>query len=114
MPTTRRRRPTRRNAARRLTMADVRSRNARYHRERGDEADVGFFSRGNSRFFGPEKFYGPYDGVGGTFFVKVGRGGATVLRQNSSGRIDWLRGKHEGETLDELRAWARDAAKGLV
>jgi hypothetical protein len=52
--------------------------------------------------------------VGGTFFVKVGRGGATVLRQNSSGRIDWLRGKHEGETLDELRAWARDAAKGLV
>jgi hypothetical protein len=95
-------------------MADVRSRNAVYHRERGDEADVGFFSHSNSRFFGPEKFYGPYDGVGGTFFVKVGRGGATVFRQNSEGGIEWWRGKLDGETIDDIRAWSRDAAKGLV
>lgn len=88
--------------AKRMTMADVRRKNA--------AAGGLFFSRGNSRFFGPEKFHGPYSGPGGTFFVKTGRGGTSIFEVLSDGHISSAI-DFSGD-LDEKRAFARGLARG--
>jgi hypothetical protein len=91
--------------AKRMTMADVRRKNA--------AAGGYYFSRGTSKFFGREKFYGPYSGPGGVFFVKVGaRPGVGV------GIHEVLPSGHIGSAidftgdLDEKRAFARGLARG--
>jgi hypothetical protein len=71
-----------------------------------------FFDRGNVRFFGREKTYGPYIGPGGVYFVTVNKAG-TSIRPVS---IDWSVGvpvKHQSVvTIDDARRYARQLAQG--
>lgn len=93
-------------ASHRVTMADVKSANARYHREKGDA--FSFFDRKTQRHFGRDKFSGPYSGPGGTFFVTSTKVGIAVYRVQPSGDIRFA--AHDFRSIDA----ARDAAKGLA
>ncbi len=96
-----------RGATRKVTMADVRAANAELHRSLGH--DWTYFDRKTSKFFGGDKFYGPYSGEGGTFFVQVNRAGIRVKRE-INGEIKPA-GSADGYAHVED---ARDAAKALA
>ena len=89
--------------AKRMTMADVRRKNA--------AAGQFYFSRATTRFFGRERFFGPYVGPGGVFIVKSGdRTGTKVLEVLSTGEIS-APIDFTGD-IDEKRAFARGLARG--
>ena len=111
MPT---RKPARRSSRNgttvRVTMADVRSANRRHHRERGD--DFSYFDRKTSKFFGGDKFSGPYVGLGGTFFVQVNRAGIKIKRAMPSGAIQNVFDTPDFTRVDDARSFAKKLAKG--
>ena len=86
----------------RFTMADIKRRNA--------AAGWFFFSRATTKFFGPEKFSGPYEGPGGVFFVKTGaRTGVKVCqfdpRTGEVDHVEWDAGSTEkGREIAKSRA----------
>lgn len=89
--------------ATKLTMADVKRKSA--------AAGSNYFDKGNSKFFGGDKFYGPYSGKGGTFFVQHNRAGWKIKRFGEDHRVhpvayDGQAGAG-GETI-------RDAAKRMA
>lgn len=93
-------------AERKYTMSDVR---------RISLAKGGFyFTRDTKRFFGPERFWGPYSGPGGVFFVKHGRSGNVIQQFHpESGRIDWVANDaHPEDARDRAKALARGAGGG--
>lgn len=96
-----------RGVKRKVTMADVRAANAEFHRSLGH--DWSYFDRKTSKFFGGDKFYGPYSGDGGTFFVQANRAGIRVKRE-VKGEIK-AAGNADG--YDHVED-ARDAAKALA
>lgn len=79
---------------------------------RNTAAGESFFSRESRRFFGPEKFYGPYEGHGGVYFVKyASRTGTAIYRFDpETGSINFERFKSEDESLADVR----NAAKALA
>ena len=89
------------------TMADVKRANIEYHRRRGD--GFSFFDKDTSRFFGPEKFHGPYAGPGGIFFVTASKRGVTVRRVRPTGDIDSPIGdfRHVEDARDAAKAMAK-------
>jgi hypothetical protein len=97
--------------ARRLTMADVRALNLSYHSDKGD--GFSYFDRGNTRLFGPEKFYGPYVGPGGTFFVQNNKTGVNVKQVRATGEIVTVNTNHL-DGFDAKRTFARHLAKTPV
>lgn len=117
MATTRHTRSKPRRNPRRMTMAGVRAKSRAY--ARATYGHDGFFSAQNSRFFGPEKFDGPYSGPGGTFFTKTGRGGAGVYVVEDSGDVhtDWESDRRYPDMTRRLGvevAKARAAGKPLT
>ncbi len=66
-------------AKRRLTMADVK----RLSLATGSP----YFSRESSKFWGGDKFYGPYVGPGGTFFVQHNKAGWKIKELTSKNDI---------------------------
>lgn len=88
------------------TMASIKGRNT--------AAGQYFFSRDTRRFFGPEKFSGPYEGPGGVYFVKHhSRTGTTIYRFDpETGSIDFERFAAEGEALADVREAAKALARG--
>lgn len=56
-----------------------------YVRAMSAETGSPFFSRSTTRFFGPERHYGPYVGPGGVFFVTQNQGGIRLREV----RPDW-------------------------
>jgi hypothetical protein len=91
-------------ASRGWTMASIKGRSI--------AAGSPFFSRDTRRFFGPEKFSGPYEGPGGVYFVKhSSRTGTVIYRFDpETGDIDFQRFAAEGEALADVR----NAAKALA
>lgn len=88
---------------RRLTMADIRHASLR--------SGSPYFDRATTRYWGPEKFYGPYSGPGGVFFVKKNKAGISIEKFSSeTGRI------HNVDSmindLDDARERAKDLARG--
>lgn len=87
-------------------MADIKARNA---------ASGGFFfSKDTTKFFGPEKNYGPYVGPGGVFFVTSGKTGWKIRQFNpSTGGIKSV--SYEGPNGyggETVRKAAQNLAKG--
>jgi hypothetical protein len=68
-----------------------------------------YFSRESSRFFGGDKFYGPYVGPGGVFFVQVNKTGVKIKEVNTSWRINTYDIKPT--SLDGARDWAKHLAR---
>lgn len=95
------------------TMADVKRANIEYHHRRGE--DFSFFDKKTTRHFGPEKFYGPYAGPGGIFFVNVNRIpetrnlNITIREVRSTGDIGLPRGNfsHVEDARDAAKAMAK-------
>jgi hypothetical protein len=94
------------SASSKPTIADVKRANIEYHRRRGE--DFSFFDKKTSRFFGPEKFFGPYSGPGGIFFVNKNKHTINVREVKSTGDIGLPIGDHR--FVED----ARDAAKALA
>lgn len=69
--------------ASKLTMADVKRRSL--------ATGSPYFSRESAKFFGGDKFFGPYVGAGGTFFVQ---------HNNAEWRIKELRADDSVHTVD--------------
>lgn len=88
-------------AKRRMTMADVKRRAA--------AAGSHYFDRGNSKFFGGDRFSGPYAGPGGVFFVQSNKSGISVRPVESDGRIGYLAGNYS--SVVSARAAAKAMAK---
>ena len=97
----------------RITMADVKRANARYHRERGE--DWSYFDRKTSRFFGGDKFTGPYVGLGGVFFVQKNKAGINIKRVRPSGAVESVSEfiGHEFRSTESARNVAKALAKGV-
>lgn len=85
---------------RRTTMADI--------KRRATAAGSHYFDRGNSRFFGAEKFWGPYVGPNGTFFVQRNKGGISVRPVSRDHTIGYVDGRYS--SVEEARAAARRMA----
>ena len=94
----------------RITMPDVKRANARYHRERND--DFSYFDRKTSKFFGGDKFSGPYVGLGGTFFVQQNKAGINIKRAMPSGAIQSVYDAGSFRSVEDARAAAKKLAKG--
>lgn len=83
----------------RMTMADVKRKSA--------ATGSPYFSRQSSKFFGGDKFWGPYVGPGGVYFVQKNRAGISIKRQGPDGDI------HTAGYANNVED-ARDQAKSLA
>lgn len=99
-----------RKAKFKVTMADVRTANERFHKDRGD--DFSFFDKKTVRPFGGDKFYGPYSGPGGTYFVVSNRFGLHIKKFQANGDIDSVREGTDFHSAESARAAAKKLAKG--
>ncbi len=113
-PKARKRPAAKRNAGPRMTMADIKQRNKSYHRSK--DQDFSYFDRKTSKFFGGDKFSGPYSGEGGTFFVQKNKAGINIKRALPSGEIRGMHHDEEGfygyRTVEDARDAAKRMAKG--
>ncbi len=86
---------------RRMTMADIRHASLR--------SGSPYFSRETTRYWGPEKFYGPYEGPGGVYFVKKNKAGISIEKFHpENGRI------HNVDSMLDNTEDARERAKELA
>lgn len=86
---------------RRLTMAHIRHASLR--------SGSPYFERATTRYWGPEKFWGPYEGPGGVYFVKKNKAGISVEKfYPENGRI------HNVDSMIEHVDDARERAKELA
>lgn len=96
------------SASSRPTMADIKRANDEFHRDRGDS--FSFFDKKSRRFFGPEKFYGPYGGPGGIFFVALNKAGVSVREVKPTGEIgSSMRFDHVEDAREAAKALAKGA-----
>ena len=65
-----------------LTMAAI--------KEKSKQTGSPYFSRGSSQFFGRERFFGPYVGPGGIFFVQKNRAGVSLKEVRTDWSIDTI------------------------
>lgn len=62
-----------------LTMADI--------KRRAKAAGSHYFDKGTKAAFGVDRFFGPYSGKGGTFFVQQNKTGWSIKRFGEDDRI---------------------------
>ena len=101
-PSRKRKPAAKRNPARRMTMADIKRKSL--------ASGSHYFERGASRFFGPEKFYGPYVGPMGTFFVQKNKAGIKVKHVDAPDSIETV---SDHANVQSARLAARRAAGTL-
>ena len=71
-----------------------------------------YFNRGQT-MYGPEKFYGPYIGPGGVFFVQVNRYGASIHEINTNWRVsEALADIGSDIDVSDARRHAQELARG--
>jgi len=93
------------------TMAQVKMYNAEYNQHLGRDS---YFARGTSRFFGGDKFWGPYRGPGGLYFVQQNNAGIKIKKVGPMGQIST---GAPGQTFgwpEDARAYAKALAQGAV
>lgn len=91
---------------RRLTMADIRHASLR--------SGSPYFSRETTRYWGPEKFWGPYEGPGGVYFVKKNKAGISIEKfHRENGRIHNVDSmlSHVEDARERAKELARNAAR---
>lgn len=86
------------------TMADLKRLN--------EQAGGFYFSSGAKKFFGGDKFYGPYVGPGGVFFVAHNKAGWTINEFETDHGIKSI--PHTREHGEDVRAMAQEFAKGTI
>lgn len=91
--------------ASKLTMADI--------RRRANAAGSHYFDRGATKFFGGDKFFGPYKGKGGTFFVNKTGAGWSVQRFGEDDRVHPVPYHFPNDAAGvNIREFAKRMAKG--
>lgn len=95
----------------RLTMADVKRASRERNQRVGHTSGADFFSRGNSKFFGPERFHGPYRGPGGIFFVTANKAGNLVRQLLPNGAIETVARNLTFDTAEDAKDHAKQLAK---
>jgi len=89
-----------------MTMADVKA--------LANRAGSHYFDRGNSKFFGGDKFFGPYVGSGGIFFAQFNKSGWSIKELTAAHRITTVDYKGPTGTRGEtIRKAAQMMARGL-
>lgn len=87
----------------RTTMSDI--------RYAAKNAGSSYFDRGNSRFFGGDKFAGPYEGPGGLFFVNSNNAGHMIKKVTLEPRFD-IRTVERASSHADAREIAKEHARG--
>jgi hypothetical protein len=91
--------------ASKITMADI--------RRRANAAGSHYFDRAATKFFGGDKFFGPYSGKGGVFFVANNRAGWMVKRFGEDDRVHPVSYEAPpGMGGEKIREFAKRMAKG--